>query len=166
MTFLPSLLVSICRALHFFLHSLQNHGLHLLLHPSISHTQYLQRYFLAASSVARYSIPFDTSIASNNSHSSIVSVAQFLIYHILCRQHLILRNYLSHNFSSSLSLYSIFAFLRFFFSDLTLVLLSSLYSLLFVATLPVFQSSELFELQLSYSISQLFWFCLFASISA
>jgi hypothetical protein len=91
----------------------------------------------------------------------------YFIHHIHCRQQLILRNYSSHNLLFvTLSLYSIFVFLRFFFSGLTLVLLSTLYSLRFVATLPVFQSSELFELQSGYSISQLFWFFLLSSMSA
>jgi hypothetical protein len=112
MIFLPSLLVSICRALHFYLHSLQNHGLHLLfLHPSISHTQYLQRYFLAVSSFTKY---FPLFIDDDTLHSGIIRRPFFV---------------------SSLSLYSIFVFLRSFFNwTLTGLLLS--------ANFPAFQPSN------------------------
>ena len=106
MILLPSLLVPMCCALHFCLHSLQNHDLHLFfLHPSISHTQYLQQYFLAASSVARYYIPSNTFFANNTSYSGIIHCTIF---------------------SSSLSLKSTFVLLIFFFDwTLTGLLLST-----------------------------------------
>ena len=81
---LSSLLVSIYRTLHFYLHSLKNHGLQLLLHPSISHTQHLQRYFLAASSVSRYSI-FS------------------FIQHIHCQRQLTLMKWLLNNTSQQIA---------------------------------------------------------------
>ena len=92
LTPLSFLLVSICRALRFCLHSFQNHGPHFLfLHPSISHN-YLRWYF--SSFVRRKIISF--------------------IQHINCQQQLtncIRRTILN----SPPSLHSIFVFSRFFF---------------------------------------------------
>ena len=74
-----------------------------------------------------------------------------------------------HNFQFiTLSLYSTFVFLGFIFSDLTLVLLSILYSLFSVATLPVFQSSKLFltSVRLFYLTAFLVLFIVLSSLSA